>query len=181
VDSKDGGVSHTRAESTVLATSGHRGIGVSRYRDIRILRYQDIGITGYRGFGVGRLAGLAELAGLSRLAGLARLAELASWESWESWESWRLELEVRVHQPRHTFQLLSRSYRQQRLSCQSGVMLPGGRSWCQAGGHGASQAGRGSGITIGKDDGVAMVISLFYPGRVHDVGYGISVEAGYRR
>ena len=48
-----------------------------------------------------------------------------------------LEPEVRVHQPRHTFQLLSRSYRQRRLSCQSGVMLPGGRSCCQAGGHGA--------------------------------------------
>jgi len=52
----------------VLATSGHRGIEVSRYRDIMILRYQYIGITGYRGFRVGRLAGLAELAGLSRLA-----------------------------------------------------------------------------------------------------------------
>jgi len=137
VDSKGGRVSHTRAESMVLVISGHRGIGVSRYRDIRILRYQDIGITGYRGFGVGRLAGLAELVGLSRLAALpglaglagvarlARLTELTSWESWESWESWRLELEVRVHQPRHTFQLLSRSYRQRRLSCQSGVMLPG--------------------------------------------------------
>jgi len=40
---------------------------------------------------------------------------------------------------------------------------------------------RGRGVTIGKDDGVAMVISLFYPGRVHGVGHGISVDAGYRR
>jgi len=39
------------------------------------------------------------------------------------------------------------------------------------------QAGResgGQGVTIGKDDGVAMVISLFYPGRVRGVGRGIS-------
>jgi len=65
-------------------------------------------------------------------------------------------------------------------------MLPSGRSWCQAGGHvglpGRSGVG-GSGVTIGKDDGVAMVISLFkfYPGRVRGVGHGISVDAGYRR
>ena len=41
--------------------------------------------------------------------------------------------------------------------------------------------GQGVRVTIGKDDGVAMVISLFYPGRVHGVGHGISVDAGYRR
>ena len=144
MDSKDGGVSHTRAESKVLATSGHKSIGVLRYWDIRILRYQDIGISGYWGFGVGRLAGLAELAGLLRLVGLA------------SWQGWRR------------------------------VMVPGGESWCQEGGHGASQmsgcqAGQGSGVIIGKDDGVTMVISLFYPGKVHGVGHGISVDAGYQR
>jgi len=94
---------------------------------------------------------LAELAGLSRLAGLAGLAELAGV-----------------------------------ACCQAGghvarreVMVPGGRSWCQAD---VGLPGRsGSGVTIGKDDGVAMVISLFYPGRVHGVGHGISVDAGYRR
>jgi len=65
-------------------------------------------------------------------------------------------------------------------------MIPGGRSWCQAGGHDDSQmsgcqAGRGSGVTIGKNDGVAIVSSLFYPGRVHNVRHGISMDAGYRR
>jgi len=42
-------------------------------------------------------------------------------------------------------------------------------SGCQAG-----QGSGGQGVTIGKDDGVAMVISLFYPGRVRGVGHGIS-------
>jgi len=43
------------------------------------------------------------------------------------------------------------------------------------------QAGQGSAVTIGKDDEVAMVISLFYPGRVHGVGHGIYVDVGYQR
>ena len=80
MDSKDGGVSHTRAESKILVTWGHRGIRISRYWDIRILKYQDIRITGYWSFGVGRLVGLAELRGLSRLAGLAGVARLAEVE-----------------------------------------------------------------------------------------------------
>jgi len=58
-------------------------------------------------------------------------------------------------------------------------MVPGSRSWYQAGSHGTSQisgcqAGWGSGVTIRKDDGVAIVISLLYPSRVHGVRYGIS-------
>jgi len=54
-------------------------------------------------------------------------------------------------------------------------MLPGGRSCCQSDVELPGRSGFGSrGVTIGKDDGVAMVISLFYPGRVHGVGYGIS-------
>jgi len=40
------------------------------------------------------------------------------------------------------------------------------------------QAGRGRGVTIGKDDGVAMMISLFHPGRVRGLGRGISMDAG---
>jgi len=48
-------------------------------------------------------------------------------------------------------------------------MVPGGRPCCQAG-----RGSGGQGVTIGKDDGVAMVISLFYPGRVRGVGHGIS-------
>jgi len=53
--------------------------------------------------------------------------------------------------------------------------LPGGDhvasqiSGCQAG------RGSGSGFTIGKDDGVAMVISLFHPGRVRGLGMGSSL------
>ena len=62
MDSKDGGFSHTRAESMVLATSGHRDIGASGY-----------GVSGYRGIGV---FGVSELARLAELSELAELGEL---------------------------------------------------------------------------------------------------------
>ena len=94
MDSKDGGVSHMRAESIVLATSGHRDIGVSGYRGIEVSRYRDnriSGFSGYRGW-----------------QGWQGWRVWRSWQGWESWEdmrsceSWRLELEVRVHQPRRS-------------------------------------------------------------------------------
>jgi len=54
-------------------------------------------------------------------------------------------------------------------------MLPGGRSCCQSDVGLPGQSGVGDrGFTIGKDDWVAMMISLFYPGRVRGVGHGIS-------
>jgi len=105
-----------------------------------------------------RLAGLVELAGWSRLAGLAGLAGLARLARLAE-----VELPVGGHVTRRE------------------VTLPGGRSWCQSevGLPDRSRVG-GQGVTIGKDDWVAIVISLFYPGRVYGVGHGISVDAGYR-
>jgi len=60
--------------------------------------------------------------------------------------------------------------------------VPGERSWCQSdvGLPGRSGVG-GRAVTVGKDDGVAMVILLCYRGRVHGVRHGISVDAGYQR
>jgi len=49
-------------------------------------------------------------------------------------------------------------------------MLPGGDD--------VARQGRRSRFTIGKDDGVAMVISLFHPGRVRGLGHGKSMDAG---
>jgi len=84
----------------VLATSGHRdigvsGIGLSGYRvirDIGILGYQDIGVSGFRGigfsgyrvFGVSGLAELARLAELGELGGHAGLWELEARAGGES-------------------------------------------------------------------------------------------------
>ena len=146
MDSKDGGVSHTRAESIVLATSGDRdievsGIGVSRYRDTgyRISGYQGIGISGYRGFGVSgyRNIGLAgyRVIGDGKAGGVGRAG--------------RAERAGR---------------------------LVGHAEPCQA-----DWRSGGRGVSIGKDDGVAMVISLFHPGRVRGLGHGISMDAGHRR
>jgi len=107
----------------VLATSRHRGIGVSGYRGFGVSGYRNIGLAGYRVIGDGKAggvgrAGRAERAG--RLVGHAEPCQ-ADWRS-------------------------------------------GGR-----------------GVSIGKDDGVAMVISLFHPGRVRGLGHGISMDAGHRR
>jgi len=67
---------------------------------------------------------------------------------------------------------MPRSYRQRRLSCHAGVMFPVRYRV-------ARQVG-GRGITTGKDDRVAMAISLFHPGRVRGLGHGISMDAGHR-
>ena len=83
--SKDGRVSHTRAESKVLPTSRHRGIWVSSYpgyQDIGISGYQDNRISRFQGWQACRIdracrmiksggtgSGVARLAVLSKLAG----------------------------------------------------------------------------------------------------------------
>jgi len=51
-------------------------------------------------------------------------------------------------------------------SCQPGVR------------YRVARQGRGSGFTIGKDGVVAVVISLFHPGRVRGLGHGKSMDAG---
>jgi len=66
------------------------GIGIS-----------DIALSGYRVTGLSGLAGLARLAGLAELA---ELGELGDWLDTRSHRGWRLELGVRVHQPRDMFQ-----------------------------------------------------------------------------
>ena len=57
------------------------------------------------------------------------------------------------------------------------LSLPG---WniIHSGPQGSCQAGRRSGFTICKDDGVAMVISLFHPGRVRGLAHGKCMDAG---
>ena len=134
-----------------IGAQGYRGIEVSGYQDIEISGYRDNRIAGFRGW---QACGIGRACGVVKAGGTGGVGRAGG-----------------GHVARRE------------------VMLPGGRSWCQAGGHGASQEswlpGRSGvgvrGVTIGKDDGVAMVTSLFYPGRVHGVGHGISVDAGYRR
>ena len=79
----------------VLATSGHRDIGVSGYRVIGLSGYRVIMVSGYRGYRGFRVSGLAEL---------VELGELEGWLDMRIYRGWRLELGVRVHQPRDMFQ-----------------------------------------------------------------------------
>jgi len=124
---------------------------------LAIWGHRGIGLSGYWGW-QGLRAMLAELGELGELGGWRdmRLGAGAGGES----------------SPGYGYipVLMSRSYCQWRLSCQVGVMLLAA--------YQVARQGRGSGFTIGRDDGVAIMISLFDPGRVRGLGRGKSMDTG---
>ena len=89
MDSKDSGVSHTRAESMVLATLGHKDIGVSGFAGLRIGRACGVVKTGGTGR-VGRAAGggkAGKAGGAGKLGELGELGELGKLEARAGGES----------------------------------------------------------------------------------------------